>query len=111
MEKIEEFKICKVHDCELNFEDLRIGKKVGSGAYGDVFVGFISGKFIAVKQLDGKLRESVENEIEILSRLKHKNIVKYYGYKKEPEHLNLYLEFMDGITLSKLGGSLSDRLK
>ncbi|CAD8109752.1 unnamed protein product [Paramecium primaurelia] len=95
----------KAVGCEYNFKDLRLGKKIGSGAFGDVFVGFIQGKFIAVKQMDGKqLIESVDNEIIILSKLTHKNIVQYYGYMREAGILNVYLEYMDG-------GSLSDRLK
>lgn len=36
-------------DPDPDFDDLRIGKKVGGGAFGDVYVGFVQGKFIAVK--------------------------------------------------------------
>ena len=60
-------------------------------------MGFIRGRFVAVKQIPEQLKKAyVENEIEILSRLKHKNIVQYFGCLCEKETLNIYLEYMDG---------------
>lgn len=41
-------------------------------------------------------------EIDILSKLYHKNIVKYYGVNKNEDHLDILLEFCIGGSLVKL---------
>jgi len=39
------------------------------------------------------------NEIEVLSWLSHKNIVKYYGTSKDENFINIFLEFVGGGSL------------
>jgi serine/threonine protein kinase len=44
----------------------------------------------------------VELEIDLLSRLQHKNIVKYYGLVKTPESLEILLEYCIGGSIAKM---------
>ncbi len=85
---------------------------IGEGSFGKVYQGFDEdlGRLIAIKELDFKklcsknLLEinSVEMEIDILSKLNHKNIVKYYGAIRLEESLNIILEFCIGGSVAKL---------
>eukprot|EP00826_Nyctotherus_ovalis_P065013 TRINITY_DN9546_c0_g1_i1.p1 TRINITY_DN9546_c0_g1~~TRINITY_DN9546_c0_g1_i1.p1 ORF type:complete len:303 (+),score=50.86 TRINITY_DN9546_c0_g1_i1:583-1491(+) len=47
---------------------------------------------------------ALEVEIEILSRLQHKNIVRYIGSSREKEHFNIFLEYEGGGSIAKLLG-------
>jgi mitogen-activated protein kinase kinase kinase ANP1 len=71
------------------------------------------GQIIAIKEIDlrkmgnnSKLIEdkisSFESEIEILSQLNHKNIVKYYGTKRTKESFHIFLEFCIGGSILKM---------
>ena len=72
----------------LKLKDLRIGKKLGSGAFGEVFECKIAGSdaIYAVKKLEKskykrnpKAYSYLENEINILKDIKHENIIKLYN--------------------------------
>lgn len=43
---------------------------------------------------------SVEVEIKLLSNLNHKNIVKYFGVKRNEDEFNILLEYCIGIVLN-----------
>ena len=72
-------------------QDIKLGNKIGDGAYGEVFKAVWSGKQVAAKRIravffegdyDGSIRaaflEKFKSEWELLSSLKHPNIVQYY---------------------------------
>jgi hypothetical protein len=63
----------------------RLGEKIGSGSFGDVFQGLSDeGKLFAVKRLSMSNTKEVENltsEIELMQTLSHTNIVRYLGFK------------------------------
>lgn len=63
----------------------RLGEKIGSGSFGDVFQGMSDdGYLFAVKQLkivDDKEIANLISEIELMQNLDHPNIVKYLGAK------------------------------
>lgn len=40
---------------------------------------------------------ALEIEIELLSLLKHKNIVSYYGMERDKSSVNIFLEYVAGI--------------
>jgi mitogen-activated protein kinase kinase kinase len=68
-------------DCEM-FNRIKLGKKLGEGAYGSVYqaLSLSDHKFIVVKKIrvpDNISKDSL-NEIDMLSKLEHQNIVKYY---------------------------------
>ncbi|KAL3692907.1 hypothetical protein R1sor_006558 [Riccia sorocarpa] len=88
------------------------GKLLGSGTFGNVYVGFNSdiGSFCAMKEVllvsdDSKSKESVKQlgqEIALLSKLRHQNIVQYIGTEALEDRLLIYLEYVSGGSIHKL---------
>eukprot|EP00730_Choanoeca_flexa_P012435 TRINITY_DN4273_c0_g1_i1.p1 TRINITY_DN4273_c0_g1~~TRINITY_DN4273_c0_g1_i1.p1 ORF type:complete len:593 (+),score=128.85 TRINITY_DN4273_c0_g1_i1:185-1963(+) len=76
---------------EINFEDIRQLKWIGSGAHGCVFLGHYNGEEVAVK----KFREasSILNEERHLKELKHENIVALKGVCRKPPVFCLVMEY------------------
>lgn len=52
--------------------------------------------------------QALEREIEILSKLQHKNIVRYLGTTRDDEYFDIFLEYEAGI--SPIVESLSRRV-
>ncbi|KAJ8752853.1 hypothetical protein K2173_008588 [Erythroxylum novogranatense] len=88
------------------------GRLLGRGTFGHVFVGFNSenGEMCAMKEVtlfsdDAKSKESAKQlmqEISLLSRLRHPNIVQYYGTETVGDKLYIYLEYVSGGSIYKL---------
>ncbi|CAH9059330.1 unnamed protein product [Cuscuta epithymum] len=88
------------------------GKLLGRGTFGHVYVGFNSdnGEMCAMKEVtlfsdDAKSKESAKQlaqEISLLSRLRHPNIVQYYGSEMVGDKLYIYLEYVSGGSIYKL---------
>ncbi|GAB2283144.1 Mitogen-activated protein kinase kinase kinase 3 [Dionaea muscipula] len=88
------------------------GELLGRGSFGHVYKGFNSdaGEMCAIKEVrvvgdDQTSRESLKQlnqEINLLSQLKHPNIVRYYGSELGDETLCLYLEYVSGGSIHKL---------
>ncbi|XP_072984656.1 mitogen-activated protein kinase kinase kinase YODA-like [Typha latifolia] len=88
------------------------GKLIGRGTFGHVYVGFDSesGEMCAMKEVtlfsdDAKSKESakqLEQEISLLSCLRHPNIVQYYGSDMIDDRLYIYLEYVSGGSIHKL---------
>ncbi|KAJ4950764.1 hypothetical protein NE237_027596 [Protea cynaroides] len=88
------------------------GKLLGRGTFGHVYVGFNSesGEMCAMKEVtlfsdDAKSKESAKQlgqEIALLSRLRHQNIVQYYGSETVDDKLYIYLEYVSGGSIYKL---------
>ncbi|XP_024532993.1 mitogen-activated protein kinase kinase kinase 3 [Selaginella moellendorffii] len=88
------------------------GALIGSGSFGNVYVGFDSyiGRFCAIKEAmiscsDYRSQEcckQLRQEIAMLSRLRHPNIVQYYGSESMKDRLHIYLEFLSGGSIQKL---------
>ncbi|XP_030500237.2 mitogen-activated protein kinase kinase kinase YODA [Cannabis sativa] len=88
------------------------GKLIGRGTFGHVYVGFNSesGDMCAMKEVtlfsdDAKSKESAKQlmqEITLLSRLRHPNIVQYYGSDAVGDKLYIYLEYVSGGSIYKL---------
>ncbi|KAL6652238.1 hypothetical protein ACP70R_011163 [Stipagrostis hirtigluma subsp. patula] len=88
------------------------GKLIGRGTFGHVYVGFNSesGEMCAMKEVtlfsdDPKSKESAKQlgqEISLLSRLRHPNIVQYYGSETVDDKLYIYLEYVSGGSIHKL---------
>ncbi len=89
-----------------------LGRQIGAGGMGIVYLAthIESGKQVALKVLppalsdDEKLLLRFEREIGILKRMKHPNIVKYYGGGTHQGERWYAMEYVDG-------GSLQDILK
>uniref|UniRef100_A0A0D6QUG8 mitogen-activated protein kinase kinase kinase n=1 Tax=Araucaria cunninghamii TaxID=56994 RepID=A0A0D6QUG8_ARACU len=88
------------------------GNLLGRGTFGHVYAGLNNGtgKMCAMKEVpmlsdDPKSKESVkqlEQEIALLSRLRHQNIVQYYGSEMIIDKLYIYLEYVSGGSIHKL---------
>ncbi|EGB06773.1 hypothetical protein AURANDRAFT_12262, partial [Aureococcus anophagefferens] len=104
----------------------KLGKLIGSGSYGTVFQGLRldTGALIAIKTLilpathdeRDALREieQLHGEIEVMSSLRHENIVEYLGAEIEEadRKLHIFQEWVPGGSLSAVvrtfGGRLDD---
>ncbi|CAI8599424.1 unnamed protein product [Vicia faba] len=79
-------------------------KKIGEGGYGPVFKGHLDHTAVAIKLLNPEAsqgRKQFQQEVEVLSCIRHPNMVLLLGAC--PEHGCLVYEYMDN-------GSLEDRL-
>ncbi|CAL5002061.1 unnamed protein product [Urochloa decumbens] len=97
----------------------RKGDLIGSGAFGQVYLGMDldSGELLAVKQVligsSNAAREKaqahvmeLEDEVRMLKNLSHPNIVRYIGTVREENTLNILLEFVPGGSIQSLLGRL-----
>lgn len=66
---------------------------LGEGAYGKVYQVQWLGMQCAVKQIGGKT--AIDEEVKILSKLHHPNIIQLYGYSLDQGTLYLIMELMD----------------
>ncbi|KAK6137473.1 hypothetical protein DH2020_028778 [Rehmannia glutinosa] len=88
------------------------GRLLGRGTFGHVYLGFNSesGEMCAMKEVtlfsdDAKSRESAQQfgqEIAFLSRLRHPNIVQYYGSETVDDKIYIYLEYVSGGSIHKI---------
>ncbi|PHH50942.1 Cytokinesis protein sepH [Ceratocystis fimbriata CBS 114723] len=82
---------------------------LGKGAFGSVYKAFNwgTGEAVAVKQIKlGNLPKSelrmIESEIDLLKNLHHDNIVKYIGFVKSTDCLNIILEYCENGSLHSI---------
>ncbi|VDM42283.1 unnamed protein product [Toxocara canis] len=77
-------------------EHIEIKKRIGGGAFGDVFMGTwkkADGAVeVAVKRLKGRITKK-EREAKLMKRLDHRNIVRLYGIAPQQEPMMIVLEF------------------
>lgn len=91
--------------CELEAATNKFASRIGSGGFGIVYYGKLSdGKEIAVKvpsndSYQGKKQFS--NEVALLSRIHHRNLVAFLGYCHEDGRNILVYEFMHNGTLKE----------
>lgn len=80
-------------------------KKIGSGGYGVVYYGRLKdGREIAVKVLTSNSfqgKREFSNEVTLLSRIHHRNLVQFLGYCQEDGKSILVYEFMHNGTLKE----------
>ncbi|XP_023512477.1 serine/threonine-protein kinase EDR1-like isoform X2 [Cucurbita pepo subsp. pepo] len=84
----------------IDYSELTVGIRIGIGFFGEVFRGIWNGTDVAIKVfLEQDLTpENIEdfcNEILILSRLRHPNVILFLGACTEPPRLSMITEYME----------------
>ncbi|XP_021593715.1 probable serine/threonine-protein kinase SIS8 isoform X4 [Manihot esculenta] len=84
----------------IDFSELTVGTRVGIGFFGEVFRGIWNGTDVAIKvfleqDLTAENMEDFCNEISILSRLRHPNVILFLGACMKPPHLSMVTEYME----------------
>ncbi|KAL2474021.1 Mitogen activated protein kinase kinase kinase-related [Forsythia ovata] len=82
------------------FSELTVGTRVGIGFFGEVFRGVWNGTEVAIKvfleqDLTAENMEDFCNEISILSRLRHPNVILFLGACTKPPRLSMVTEYME----------------
>ncbi|KAJ7961097.1 Protein kinase superfamily protein [Quillaja saponaria] len=96
---------------------LFIGAKIGEGAHGKVYEGRYGDRIVAIKVLNrgstSEERVSLENrfarEVNMMSRVKHENLVKFIGACKDPLMV-IVTELLPGMSLRKYLVSIRPKL-
>ncbi|GFP83743.1 probable LRR receptor-like serine/threonine-protein kinase at1g67720 [Phtheirospermum japonicum] len=94
------FPLSEIEDATNKFE-----RKIGSGGFGVVYYGRLKdGREIAVKILTNDSfqgKREFSNEVSLLSRIHHRNLVQFLGYCQEDGKSILVYEFMHNGTLKE----------
>ncbi|KAK9086296.1 hypothetical protein Syun_028690 [Stephania yunnanensis] len=102
----------RYNDLRKATNDFNLANKIGQGGYGSVYKGILSDeREIAVKRLFVNTNQWLEqffNEVNLISRVQHKNLVKLFGCSVDgPESLLVY-EYLSNTSLDK---SLFDSIR
>ncbi|OQR77605.1 aurora kinase A-A-like, partial [Tropilaelaps mercedesae] len=89
--------------------DFDIGRALGKGKFGSVYVArekkskfIVALKVLFKDQLESaQVKHQVRREIEIQSHLRHKNILRLFGYFHDEKRVYLILEYAPGGELFK----------
>ncbi|CAN4087278.1 unnamed protein product [Withania somnifera] len=84
----------------IDFSELTVGTRVGIGFFGEVFHGKWNGTEVAIKvfleqDLTAENMEDFCNEISILSRVRHQNVIFFLGACAKTPHLSMVTEYME----------------
>ena len=97
---------------QIPYKEIFREKKLGSGSFGDVWLATythvhvsapVAVKKLKAERIDKFMLRKFQDEIELMARLEHENIVGFVGMVWEEPNLCIVLEFVSG-------GSLSDAL-
>ncbi|EIN05999.1 hypothetical protein PUNSTDRAFT_136796 [Punctularia strigosozonata HHB-11173 SS5] len=98
----------------------QLGNCIGRGQYGSVYraLNLNTGQMVAVKRvrLEGMKEDEIKqlmHEVELGRRLDHPSIVKYLGFSRDRDTLNIVLEYAENGSLlqtTKAFGKLNERL-
>lgn len=88
-------------DWEIDSKLLKFDYKVASGSYGDLYRGTYCGQDVAIKvlkseRLDANLQREFAQEVFIMRKVRHKNVVQFIGACTRPPNLCIVTEFMSG---------------
>jgi len=84
---------------EIDPSELEIGRELGKGAFGTVLKGKLRGKEVAIKKLnvqemDEDSLADFKQEVEIMSKLRHPNVVLFMGVCLQPGNCLMVTEYM-----------------
>jgi hypothetical protein len=93
---------------EIDPHDVTLGPRIGIGSYGEVYKGTWRGTEVAVKRfieqqnLSPQLVQEFRDEVAMMARLRHPNIVLFLGAVTRPPHLAIVTQFMPRGSLFRL---------
>ena len=109
------------NECLIKDVEVCLGKQIGAGSYGVVYVATYHGSEVAAKKLHSIFFEDVspkeyqgilqswKNELKLMSSLKHPNIVQFYGVFNSDDSSSLLLTGNSYIITELLAKSLQAR--
>lgn len=85
---------------EINYEELNIGEKIGQGGFAIIYRAEwlylpVSVKLIFDPNVTDDLLDEFNNELRMLSRLRHPNIINLIGASTKKNKLSIITEYMD----------------
>eukprot|EP01119_Soliformovum_irregulare_P004617 TRINITY_DN1567_c2_g1_i5.p2 TRINITY_DN1567_c2_g1~~TRINITY_DN1567_c2_g1_i5.p2 ORF type:complete len:317 (-),score=101.73 TRINITY_DN1567_c2_g1_i5:64-1014(-) len=92
-------------------ENVKPERKIGSGAFGDVYVGTWSGEKVALKKMkegDEKATREFLDEINTFKEVVHSNIVQYLGTTKVDGEQYIVMEWMSLGSLGTMVSKIND---
>jgi tRNA A-37 threonylcarbamoyl transferase component Bud32 len=94
-------------DYEILWEDLTIGENIGQGSCGTVYHALWYGSDVAVKvfskqEYSDDLIQSFRQEVSVMKRLRHPNILLFMGAVTSPQRLCIVTEFLPRGSLCRL---------
>ncbi|RZC89074.1 hypothetical protein C5167_030767 [Papaver somniferum] len=86
-------------DYDILWEDLTIGEQIGQGSCGTVYHGLWCGSDVAVKvfskiEYSGDLLRAFRQEVLLMKRLRHPNVLLFMGAVASPQHMCIVTEFL-----------------
>ncbi|XP_074275711.1 serine/threonine-protein kinase STY46-like [Silene latifolia] len=86
---------------EIDARLLKFEKKVASGSYGDLYKGSYCSQDVAIKvlkteRINTDLQKEFGQEVYIMRKIRHKNVVQFIGACTKPPSLCIVTEFMSG---------------
>ncbi|KAM0057624.1 putative dual-specificity kinase TKL-Pl-4 family [Helianthus debilis subsp. tardiflorus] len=84
---------------EIDAKLLKFGNKVASGTFGDLYKGTYCSQEVAIKvlkpeRIDADMLREFSQEVFIMRKIRHKNVVQFIGACTEPTKLCIVTEFM-----------------
>jgi serine/threonine protein kinase len=88
-------------DWEIDISQLKCNQKVANGSFGDLFRGTYCGQDVAIKilkpeRLNENLQREFQQEVFIMRKVRHKNVVQFIGACTKPPNLCIVTEYMSG---------------
>jgi predicted Ser/Thr protein kinase len=82
------------NESKLINNNLSIGKLIGEGGFGKVYLGYYNNQQIAIKKLPFNIK-GIDKEINLLKRLKNPNIIEYYDEFQKDDNVYIVMEYAD----------------
>ncbi|KAK9990072.1 hypothetical protein SO802_025057 [Lithocarpus litseifolius] len=84
---------------EIDASQLKMGNKVGSGSFGDLYKGTYFSQEVAIKilkpeRVNADMLREFSQEVYIMRKVRHKNVVQFIGACTQPPNLCIVTEFM-----------------